>query len=471
MRSARKIWLDMHIYAIVGEIMTPPAISPHFFRSFQSVTRAIAVALVAPSLCLLVFASTAESAGSKVEVTGSPQDGFQLSFNGEPYFIRGAGGQRHLEDLVAAGGNSIRTWGVESLEEHTDGDKRLIDRVEELGLTITAGLWIQHERHGFSYSDQAAVQKQRDEVREAVRKYKDSPALLMWGLGNEMEGPQNSAGSNRIWKELNELAKIIKEEDPDHPVMTVIASASSEKVKGILEHYPEIDVLGVNAYAGASGVGKAVVAAGWQKPFVLTEFGPSGHWEVGKTSWDAPIEPSSLKKAASYYATQKLVIKEGQGLCLGTYVFLWGQKQEVTATWYGMFLPTGEKMPTVDAMTYAWTGKFPPNRAPKISSFESPLKEAEVKAGETVSAQVTVEDPEGDALQYEWIVREESSDRKVGGDAEAAPPEVKGCIVEAEANHVSVRVPSKPGPYRLFVTVRDGNGSASADNIPFFVKR
>ena len=68
------------------------------------------------------------------------------------------------------------------------------------------------------------------------------------------------------------------------------------------------------------------------------------------------------------------------------------------------------------------------------------------------------------------MVREDSSDRKVGGDKEAAPPEAPGAIVSADREKVSIRVPSKPGPYRLFVTVRDGKGSASADNIPFLVK-
>ncbi len=425
-----------------------------------------------PRVELLSGAVLSDSqAASVVTVEGNPESGFRLLFDGEPYFINGAGGNQHLEALVGAGGNSIRTWHVDALDEPVDGQKCLIERVAELGLTITAGIWVEHERHGFKYSDRKAVQKQRDKVRAAVRKFKDSPALLMWGLGNEMEGPESTVGNDLVWKELNELAKIIKEEDPNHPVMTVIAGAGADKVRGILAHYPEIDVLGVNAYGEASDVGNAVVSAGWKKPYVLTEFGPSGHWEVPTTAWGAPIEPGSQEKAASYYATQNLVIKEGLGLCLGSYVFLWGQKQEVTATWYGMFLSSGERTPAVDAMAYAWSGKLPSNPAPKILSFESPLKESEVKAGEMVTAEVTFESPAGDALHWEWVVCEESSDRRVGGDAEATPPEVPGSIVKVEDNKVSVKIPGKLGPYRLFVTVRDGKGSAAAENIPFLVKR
>lgn len=408
-------------------------------------------------------------AGSVVKVDKKADGGFELLRDGKPFFINGAGGTQNLAQLVKYGGNSIRTWGIEQLDQKIDG-KPLLDRAQELGLAVTAGIWVQHERHGFNYSDEAKVKKQRDDVRAAVKKHKDHPALLMWGLGNEMEGPMSDGSNAAIWKELDVLARIIKEEDPNHPVMTVIASAAPTKVKGVMANYPSIDVLGVNAYGGASGVGKGLKEIGWNKPFVLTEFGPLGHWEVAKTSWGAPVEPTSRDKAASYYATQTNVVKDGAGSCIGTYVFLWGQKQEVTSTWYGMFLKSGEKLPTVDAMVRAWSGKWPENRCPKILKIETPLREAVVGAGQSVKASVQAEDPEGDALKYEWAVFGESTDRRVGGDNEAAPPAVDGCIVSQAGGEVTLRTPAKPGAYRLFLIVKDGKGNASADNIPFLVK-
>ncbi|MFZ4773762.1 MAG: glycoside hydrolase family 2 TIM barrel-domain containing protein [Terrimicrobiaceae bacterium] len=418
---------------------------------------------------LLLTTAFAAGSGSVVKIEKNAEGGFQLVRDGKPFFIKGAGGTQNLKELVKFGGNSIRTWGIESLEQKVDG-KLLLDRAQELGLAVTAGIWIQHERHGFNYSDNAKVMKQRDDVRNAVRKYKDHPAILMWGLGNEMEGPMSDGSDPRIWKELNELARIVKEEDPNHPVMTSIASAAPTKVKGVMANYPNIDVLGVNAYGGASGVGRALQDVGWQKPFALTEFGPLGHWEVSKTSWGAPIEPSSRDKAGSYYATQTNVIADGKGECVGTYVFLWGQKQEVTSTWYGMFLKSGEKLSTVDATMRAWTGKWPENRCPKILRLESDLREAVVGKSQEAKAAVQAEDPESDPLTYEWAVFSESTDKSVGGDAEAVPPIVEGCIVSQTGGEAKIRTPSKPGPYRLFLTVRDGKGNASAENIPFLVK-
>jgi hypothetical protein len=405
---------------------------------------------------------------SVVTIRQSADGQFVLIRDGSPYFIKGAGGDHQLGLLASLGGNSIRTWGIEQLEEQVDG-KPILNRLQDLGLTITAGIWVEHERHGFNYSDPVAVQQQRDKVRAAVRKYKDSPALLIWGLGNEMEGPASDGRDPRIWKELNVLAGIVKQEDPNHPVMTVIASATPGKVQGILDNYPNIDILGVNAYASAGGVGKALKNLNWKKPFILTEFGPPGAWEVGSTPWHAPIEPTSRDKAASYYATDIGVIQDSKDICLGTYVFLWGNKQEATSTWYGMFLKTGEKLPTVDAMVRAWTGKWPPNRSPRILSFETPLREATVHAGQPFTAAVSAQDPENDPLQYEWTVMAESQDRKVGGDKESVPPSYPECTGGGQGPAITGRTPQQPGAYRLFVTVRDGKGGASEDNVPFLV--
>lgn len=421
--------------------------------------------IVSSALCNLLSAAPL----SRVIIQEDTPGHFTLLRDGKPFVIRGAGGTSHLKDLVKYGGNSIRTWGIDSLDEKIDG-KPLLDYCQELGIAVTAGIWVGHARHGFDYGNEAQLTKQRDMVRAAVRKYKDHPALLMWGLGNEMEGPESDGKDTRIWKELNVLAAIVKEEDPAHPVMTVIAGAATSKVKGILENYPNIDILGVNAYSGASGAVRAAKQAGWKKPFVLTEFGPQGHWEVSKTPWGAPIEPSSRDKAASYYATMSL-LAENSDICFGSYVFLWGQKQEVTSTWYGMFLASGEKLPTVDAACYVWSGKWPSNRSPKIARFETPLKEATVAPGASIAASVEVTDPEGDPLKFEWSVREESTDRKSGGDAESEPPSVPGSIVSPDGPRVTVKTPAKPGSYRLFVIVRDGKGGASADNIPFRVAR
>jgi hypothetical protein len=409
------------------------------------------------------------SHAAEVRVERSSDGRSTLLRDGKPFAIRGACGTGHLDLLKELGGNSIRSYGAEQLEETVDG-KPLLDRCAELDLTVAAGLWVMHERHGFDYTDKARVAAQREAVRATVKRHHKHPALLMWVLGNEMEGPPRDPRAPLVWKELNELAAIVKAEDPHHPVMTVIAGSDASKVKAILEHYPNLDILGVNAYAGAGGAGAAVKSAGWNKAFVLAEFGPTGHWEVRKTPWNASIEPSGREKAASYYATQRTLMEEAPDITLGSYCFLWGQKQETTSTWYGMFLKTGEKLPQVDAMCRAWTDRWPANRCPRVEKLESELRDAVAAPGQLRTVRVTVADPDGDPLSYQWTITAESTDIRSGGDKEAEPLSFPDCVIQSEPGQAVIRTPGTPGNYRLFLTIRDGKGSAAAENLCFRVE-
>ncbi|MDD5571865.1 MAG: hypothetical protein PHD97_12015, partial [Bacteroidales bacterium] len=73
-------------------------------------------------------------------------------------------------------------------------------------------------------------------------------------------------------------------------------------------------------------------------------------------------------------------------------------------------------------------------------------------------------------LKYVWEVREESTDRKSGGDAEAEPPEVPGCIKNKGNNTILVKAPLKEGEYRLYVKVFGEGNKFCYANIPFYVK-
>lgn len=404
--------------------------------------------------------------GPPVELHQSAEGVWELRRNGEPYRILGVGGSGPLALAKELGANSVRFWGIEQLEEVDASGRTKLAQIEELGLTFVPGLWIVHERHGFSYLDPEMVQEQRRKVREAVRRYKDHPNLLLWGLGNEMEIFPGQPEAARVWQELEELAKIVKEEDPNHPVMTVIAGADENKVREIMEHYPSIDILGINAYSGAAGTGMRLEGLGWKKPFVITEYGPAGHWEVAKTTWGAPLEPNADEKAALYYATLQSAMENKDGRCLGSYAFLWGQKQETTPTWYGMLLPSGEKLPAVDAVVRQWTGAWPANRSPKIESLRFAQGTDRAKAGSKHKAIAVVSYREQDDLTYEWTVMAESKDVKSGGDAENVPPTFPQAVESDRGPDCTVTFPP-PGAYRLFLVVRDGKDGASTANLPF----
>ena len=79
--------------------------------------------------------------------------GWQLLRGGEPYFVKGAGGDVYKLDLLKSlGANAIRTWGV--------GDGSVLDEAHARGMTVLLCLDIAPERLGFDYDDTDAVNAQ-----------------------------------------------------------------------------------------------------------------------------------------------------------------------------------------------------------------------------------------------------------------------------------------------------------------------
>ncbi len=386
--------------------------------------------------------------------------GWQLYRGGEPYFIRGAGGDGPLEALAAAGGNSVRTWG---------GDPgAVLDEAHAHGLTVTVGIWLGHERHGFDYSDEAAVAAQLASAREIVLKYKDHPALLLWGVGNEMEGFDEGDNPD-VWAAVNDVAAMIKELDPNHPTMSVTTFVHGKRIEFLHNRSPAIDIHGMNAYGGAQVVPQLLREGGATKPFVLAEFGPVGPWEMPKTDWGAPFEQTSDEKAAFYRESYEKGILAAPGMALGAYAFLWGDKMEGTETWFGMFLPDGSPTATIDTMSELWTGNAPDNRAPIVARPEVEGSTT-VDAGGLIKVTTNIDDPDGDEIRFEWALRAESGDYETGGDFREAIPAVEGAIEESDASGATVRMPDEPGPYRLFVYAWDEFGRAGTANVPLLVK-
>jgi hypothetical protein len=388
--------------------------------------------------------------------------GYQLLRDGQPYFIKGAGGDGPLGALAAAGGNSVRTWSA-------DRAGAILDEAHRLGLTVTVGIWLGHERHGFDYNDADQVARQYEETRVTILRYKDHPALLMWGIGNEMEGYEE--GDNAaIWSAVNNIAAMAKQLDPNHPTMTVIAEIGGDRVENVHRLCPVVDVVGINSYGNAATIPERYRAAGGKKPYVLTEFGPAGRWETRPTSWGAPLEPTSTEKARTYRTTYEKAVLGSGGLCLGSYAFTWGHKQEATATWFGLLLPDGSRTGAVDALTELWTGKPPANRCPEIRrlTLDGP---AEVAPGATLHATLDAFDPEGDPLTVRWVLQREPASYGTGGDTEVAPPVVPEAIVRTSPQDVELKLPRDGGGYRLFAYVRDDHGGAATANVPLLVKR
>lgn len=419
-----------------------------------------------------IVTASAMSQAIPVEVVKTAS-GYELLRGGEPYTVRGAGGMQYLELLAASGANSIRTWGQGDLlpREWPDGRTMgLLDRAHELGLTVTAGFWVPHfpggyQGGGFDYDDERAVEELVENARVFAARWKDHPALLAWGVGNEPLGTDRVRGI----KMVNRIAKAMKEVDPHHPTVAVLAGIWPDKAALFAEHGTDIDILGINVYGGAPVIPEQLLEQGYDGPYLMCEYGPLGYWEVDHTPWGAEIEQTSDHKADFYRRSHHGSITAAPDRCLGGYVFFWGHKQERTDTWFSMLLPGGERTPSADAMIEIWSGQPPANLAPVVSDIVSDLRLARVDAGTEFEAQVIVADAEGDVLDISWDIRPEGTDKGAGGAFESTPESLTHLILSSEGRSVTVRTPDRPGAYRLKVYVRDGQGGVGAWNVPFFV--
>jgi len=400
----------------------------------------------------------------KVEVKKT-NTGYQLLRNGKPYYVKGAGGTNYMNRLVAYGGNSVRTWG-------TNNAKQILDSAQHYGLTVLMGLPAVPERHGFNYNDTAAVRKQFNRIKAEVLKYKDHPALLAWGIGNELN---LSYKNPKVWDAVNDIAKMIHAVDPNHPATTVLAGINKKEVDYIKANTPAIDLLCVNTYGGLAALPAQITATGWTGAYMVTEWGPTGHWEGLETAWKAPIEETSSEKAAVYQSRYSYGIEKDKEKCLGSYVFLWGQKQERTPTWYGIFTQKGEESEVVDVMQYLWSGAYPKNQAPHVYAFQLDNKKANhniyIKPGGNYLAGVIASDPDNDKLTYYWELLPEATKVGEGGDHEDKPAAVQLVSKEAGKGKITMTAPRQEGAYRLFVYVRDGQNNVATANIPFYVKK
>jgi hypothetical protein len=404
--------------------------------------------LVAPSSAL------ADSTGPSHVELRKTINGWSLFRENQPFFIQGAGGDASREMLKECGGNSFRLWGADDIGPQ-------LDEAQRLGLAVTVGIWLEHSPgdHHFDYHNPGQVAAQLQKVRRAVERYKDYPAVLIWCVGNEMEGYKDG-DDPAIWKAVDDCAAAVHQIDPNHPTMTAIAEIGGKRVACINRYCPNVDIIGVNTYAGGPSLAARYHQMGGTKPYVITEFGPAGTWEVGLNAWRAPIEPTSTAKADEYRATyENSVLPEKDRLCLGSYAFLWGNKQEATATWFGMFLPDGSRLEPVDAMTQFWTGQPPAHHCPRIDPIA--LDHDDVDPGQTIHARLSTFDPDGNALTARWVLTRDAAVYETAGQFQAVPKSLPDAIASGDTHGAEIHMPSDPGSYWLYAYVYDGHGGAA----------
>ncbi|WP_052444439.1 glycoside hydrolase family 2 TIM barrel-domain containing protein [Flammeovirga sp. OC4] len=398
-------------------------------------------------------------------------------FNEEHFFIKGVGidnnvGLTKFELLAQSGANAFRTWSTQNAEAK-------FDSAQKYNLKVALGIAVEQELHGFDYNDKEAVKKQLEKIKAQVLKYKDRPELMCWVVGNELnllfdEHGQLALVNPKVYDALEEIIQFIHSVDPIHPVTTTFAGITKEHVVRTLERTPSLDIISFQVYGDLLVLPQRVKELHLKIPYMVTEYGAVGHWERPITPWNREVEETSFEKGEGLAnRIQKGMVENQDPLFLGSFAFYWGQKQERTPTWYGLFTVSGESDARIDELTKYWSGKYPENRAPSVKSIQLNGKKASdfivIKDEKILTSNIELSVPKAENLSFHWELMEEVKVKSQGGAFEQTPPKINLQIIENKEIEITFKTPQKEGDYRLFVYVYDGKGKVGTANIPFYV--
>lgn len=399
-------------------------------------------------------------------------DAFRLFRNGEPHYIMGACilDTIGMQELAHAGGNTIRTYPGAELDV-------ILPYADSLGLSVVVGLDMPPYRKGMDYTDAEKVDSLWLLIKQQVEEHMDQPAVLMWAIGNELPINASKKQTRAVYQTINTFSQRIHELDARH--LTTYMAEGPEGAWDTYRRCKDLDIVSVNTFRSMGKLQWFLSYMDWaiEKPILYSEWGPRGYWNAPTTSWGAPIELNGEEKAAEYLAYYDAFLREGGTLGLGNCLFLWGQKQEQTHTWFSYFTEEREPTVLVDEMGFVWTGKYPENRAPLaqaigVDTFDV-SREVILETNCEYFAEGFARDmDEGDSLSFDWeITREFERGSITGGDVEIRPESMDELLLEVQKGGELIRfkTPKEPGPYRMFFYVRDNHGKAGVTNIPFYV--
>ena len=409
-------------------------------------------------LTLLVPTDCRANQANRVKVFAGGR-GYELLLNGKPFYIQGAGvgmafgqhGENYLKMAKELGANAVRTWGTDQ------GTKKYLDEARRQGLYVDAGVWLNFvdKKKTVSYiGDTAYMAKKEKETLDYVKILKNHPAVLMWNLGNEVirftPSEEERAAFCRF---LEQLVQKVHALDPDHPV--IYAASGAGELPYLAKYVPSLDIIGVNDYGSPIMVQGRWKDLGFRVPYVLTEFGPLGPWDMKKDANGRFIEQGDYTKAAQYRNYWKLV-RERRGNNLGGFVFHLGETTQETLTCFNLNYHEYKKESFI-VMQQLYKNMESANHAPRIKFFTGVPRTIHAKM--PFSVKLDAADPEGEALKYDYI----ASTAIEGVLAYRVNSEIP-VRVEASGETAVMVAPSEPGLYRIYGIAKDASGNFASLN-------
>jgi hypothetical protein len=425
-------------------------------------TLACALAGLLGLLGATAVAPPAAAAPSVVRVTGS-QGNWTLTVDGAPYVVKGvtygpptSAAGSYLPDLRSVGVNTVRTWGTDA------STQPLLTAADSNGIRVINGFWL---GQGNDYLNDTTYKNDTlGTILSWVDAYKDDPGTLMWDVGNEVllnlqnyySGSQLEAERNAYASYVDQVAQAIHAADPNHPVTSTDAWVGAWPY--LKADAPHLDLYAVNSYGAVCGVRQAWIDGGYTRPYLVTESGPAGEWEVPNDANGVPTEPTDTAKRDGYTTAWGCVTGH-HGVALGATLFNYGIENDFGGVWYNL-LTGGERRLSYYAVAAAYGGAAPANTPPVISAM-SVDSAGSVPAGGTFTVHATATDPDNDTIGYHLRFSGKYVDGGTGLTDAAATPTGAGTF--------AVTAPKTPGVWKVYVYAEDGHGNVGIETRSFRV--
>ncbi len=402
------------------------------------------------------------SGASTVHVTGG-QGAWQLTVDGKPWQVKGmtwgpatSTADAHIRDLKSMGVNTLRTWGTDATS------KPLLDAAAAYGLKVVNGFWL---NQGADYvNDTAYKTNTLNDIKNWVTTYKNHPGVLMWDVGNEVIlTTQDHWSGDRIEQQriayaqfVEQVAQAIHAIDPNHPV------TSTDAWTGAWPYYkqytPSLDLYAVNSYGAVCNVKQDWINGGYTKPYIVTESGEAGEWEVPDDANGVPDEPTDTEARDGYTSAWNCVTGH-TGVALGATLFNYGQENDFGGIWFNV-LPAGWKRLSYYAVARDYGGTPQADTPPVIGSMTVGGASA-VPAGGTFPVSVSASDPDGDPLRYQLMYSSKYVDGGTGLSQVGFTQTGDGTF--------TVTAPKSLGVWKVYVYAYDGHGNVGVETRSFRV--
>ncbi len=312
------------------------------------------------------------------------------------------------------------------------------------------GIWMRYGRAGmeaddsFDYlTDTAGMTLMYKEAINAVEKFKAHPALLSWGIGNEIYLNMATDDEKKAYSIfLESICKTIKTLDPNHPITSV--EAWTFGLDWWRKYVPSLDIYGLNCYgAGTNFLQQELEKKNIDKPYIITEYGVTGEWDVNKDANDIAIEPSDSDKYDAISKGYKNWI-DNKSACLGVFNFHYGDGNIFISPWL-MTHHRGMYRPQYWSIREAFTGKKPNNNIPVIYAFTTKGG----KVGDWVPVELSATDLENEVLAVDFFYNQRTGSRR-------RRDQINKLISRGNTSDgFEIQLPTENGAIKVYVNVSD----------------